>query len=172
MLSLLRRASWVIPTLCVLGSIAGPAGAGSMPEPPAFTLKDLDGKVVRLSDYKGRPVVVDFWATWCQPCRASLPHLNTLHDRYSEKGLVVLGLSVDDSGPQRVKRFADHLGLHFRLAMADERVLDAFGPIRSIPTTFFIDKKGQVVRRVVGYIDEETMESYALELFGTDKAHE
>ena len=168
---LLRRASWAaIPTLCVLGSFAAFAHAGSMPEPPSFTLKDLDGKVVRLSDYKGRPVVVDFWATWCQPCRASLPHLNALHERYNEKGLVILGLSVDDSGPQRVKRFADHLGLHFRVAMADEKVLDEFGPIRSIPTTFFIDKKGQVVRRVVGYIDEETMESYALELFGTDGA--
>jgi peroxiredoxin len=163
----LRRASWVaLPAFLALSAFANPAAAGSKPESPAFSLKDLDGKVVRLSDYRGKPVVLDFWATWCQPCRASLPHLNSLHQRYTERGLVVLGLSVDDGGPQRVKRFADHLGLKFRLAMADENVLDEFGPIRSIPTTFFIDKKGQVVRRVVGYIDPETMETYALELFG------
>ena len=109
--------------------------------------------------------MLDFWATWCQPCRASMPHLNTLHERYSSKGLFVLGVSVDDGGPQRVRRFADHLGVRFRLAMADERMLDQYGPIRSIPTTFFIDRKGQVVRRVVGYLDGETMESYVLELF-------
>jgi peroxiredoxin len=165
--SSLRRTLWVaIPTLLVLGWATRPSAAGSVPEPPSFSLKDLDGKVVRLSDFRGKPVVIDFWATWCQPCRASLPHLNALHQRYNERGLVVLGLSVDDGGPLRVRRFADHLGLKFRLAMADEQVLDEFGPIRSIPTTFFIDKKGQIARRVVGYIDEETMESYALELFG------
>ena len=168
--SSLQRASWVaFCALLAVCSFAGAAAAGSNPEIPAFQLKDLDGKVVKLSDYKGKPVVLDFWATWCQPCRASLPHLNELHQRYNERGLVVLGLSVDDGGPQRVRRFADHLGLKFRLAMADERVLDTFGPIRSIPTTFFIDKKGQVVRRVVGYIDPETMETYALELFGGEQ---
>ena len=77
-----------------------------------------------------------------------------------------LGLSVDDSEPVEVKRFANRLGISFRIAMADEHVLDLYGPIRSIPTTFFINGRGQMVRRVVGYIDPETMESYALELFG------
>jgi len=132
---------------------------------PAFVLHDLDGKTLRFTDFKGRPMVVDFWATWCQPCRAAMPQLNSLQDRFAQRGLFVLGISVDDGGPQRVRRFADKLGVKFRLAMADERVLDQYGPIRSIPTTFFIDRRGQVVRRVVGYLDPETMESYALELF-------
>jgi len=141
------------------------AASDSIASAPSFVLHDLDGKTVRYSELKGRPVVLDFWATWCQPCRASMPHLNSLQSRFGQRGLVVLGVSVDDGGPQRVRRFADHLGVRFRLAMADERVLDQYGPIRSIPTTFFIDRHGQVVRRVVGYIDSETMESYALELF-------
>ena len=79
--------------------------------------------------------------------------------------LVVLGLSVDDADAQTVRRYADRLGVKFRLAMADERVLDLYGPIRSIPTTFFINRRGEVTRRVVGYVDSETLESYVRELF-------
>jgi peroxiredoxin len=94
-----------------------------------------------------------------------MPHLSHLQDRYSRQGLVVLGLSVDDADAQTVRRYADRLGVKFRLAMADERVLDLYGPIRSIPTTFFINRRGEVTRRVVGYVDSETLESYVLELF-------
>lgn len=132
---------------------------------PAFSVRALDGKVVRLSDFRGRPVILDFWATWCGPCKASMPHLTTLQERYRERGLVVIGLSVDDGDGQKVKRFAEKLGIGFRIAMADEHVLDLYGPIRAIPTTFFINRKGEVVRRVVGYIDAETIEGYAKELF-------
>ena len=132
---------------------------------PSFAVRDLDGKAFRLLDYKGRPVVLDFWATWCVPCRATMPHLSALQERYRDQGLVVVGLSVDDAGPQAVRRFADRMGVKFRLAMASERVLDLYGPIRSIPTTIFIDRQGRLVRRVVGYVDGETMESYAIELF-------
>ena len=143
-----------------------PGYAGeSAPLAPSFTVRALDGRSVRLSDYKGKAVVLDFWATWCAPCRASLPHLNEVQGRFSKQGLVVLGLSVDDAEPQTVRRFADKLGLKFRMAMADERVLDLYGPIRTIPTTFFINRRGEVTRRVVGYIDSETLEGYVRELF-------
>jgi thioredoxin-related protein len=74
-------------------------------------------------------------------------------------------LSVDEDAPADVKRYAQKLGVSFRLAMADEKVLDLYGPVRSIPTTFFINKNGEVVRRVVGYIDAETLDSYIQELF-------
>jgi cytochrome c biogenesis protein CcmG/thiol:disulfide interchange protein DsbE len=161
----IRRIAGVILALSMASASKPVAAAEPVSLAPAFVLHDLDGKTVRSSEFKGKPVVLDFWATWCQPCRASMPHLNTIHERLGQRGLIVLGISVDDGGPQRVRRFADRLGVKFRLAMADERVLDQYGPIRSIPTTFFIDRRGQVVRRVVGYIDPETMESYALELF-------
>lgn len=139
--------------------------AGDERRAPHFSVRGLDGRVLRLSDFKGRAVIVDFWATWCLPCRASMPHLDSLQQRYEQRGLVVLGLSIDDQPPSSVRRFADKLGVKFRLALADEQVLDAYGPIRSIPTTFFINREGEVVRRVVGYIDPETLESYVLELF-------
>jgi thiol-disulfide isomerase/thioredoxin len=132
---------------------------------PGFALRAVDGKTIRLSEFRGKPVILDFWATWCAPCRASMPHLNTLQSRYRDRGLVVVGLSVDDTDPQVVRRYADRLGVTFRIAIADEKTLDLYGPIRAIPTTYFINRRGEIVRRVVGYIDQETMDAYAQELF-------
>ncbi len=132
---------------------------------PSFAVRTLDGKMFKMSEHRGRPVVLDFWATWCAPCRASMPHLSRIQERYGGDGLVVLGLSVDEAGPTVVKRFAERLRIHFRLAMADEKLLDQYGPIRQIPTTFFINRRGEVVRRTVGYLDAETLDTYVKELF-------
>jgi thiol-disulfide isomerase/thioredoxin len=151
--------------LVLAGTFHAPAYAESARQAPAFSVRGLDGKNVQLKDFKGHPVLIDFWATWCQPCRASMTHLESLQKRYEDKGLVVLGLSVDEDAPADVKRYAQKLGVSFRLAMADEKVLDLYGPVRSIPTTFFINRNGEVVRRVVGYIDAETLDSYIQELF-------
>ena len=131
---------------------------------PEFTLHTVDGKSYRMSELKGRPVIVDFWATWCAPCKSSMPHLSAIQTRYRGRGLVVLGLSTDDDDPRAVRRFADRLGVTFSLAVADDRVLEAFGPIRGLPTTIYISRKGEIVRRVTGYIDAETMDAYAQEL--------
>ena len=137
---------------------------------PAFSVKTLEGKALKLADLRKRPVIVDFWATWCGPCRASMPHLSTMQSRYGKQGLTVIGLSVDEQGPQQVRRFAQQLGVKFTLAMANDDVLDAYGPIRSIPTTFFIDRNGAIVRRVVGYIDGDTMEDYVKEIVSEEAA--
>jgi peroxiredoxin len=150
-----------LPTTALTGSAAAQSGDLA----PAFTVKDLDGRTFRLQDYRGKPVVLDFWASWCRPCRTSMPHLDVLQQRYRNQGLVILGLSLDDYGNRSARRFAEQLRVRFRLAMANERVLDLYGPIRSVPTTIFINRRGEVVRRVVGYIDGETLETYARELF-------
>jgi len=148
-------------TLAVLA--LSPLVASARPA-PSFTVKTLEGKPLKSADLRQKPVVVDFWATWCGPCRASMPHLSAMQTRYEKRGLTVIGLSVDERGPQEVKKFANKLGVKFTLAMANDDVLDAYGPIRSIPTTFFINRKGDIVRRVVGYIDGETMEDYVKEI--------
>ena len=145
--------------------LLGPHATRADGPAPTFVVRTVDGKTIRLTDLKGRPVVIDFWAMWCAPCRASLPHLSQIQTRYRDRGLVVLGLSVDDEDPQTVKRFAERLGVNFRVGLADERVLDLYGPLRAIPTTYFINRRGEVVRRVVGYLDGETIETYVLELF-------
>jgi peroxiredoxin len=93
-----------------------------------------------------------------------MPHLSAMQDRFGGKGLVVLGLSVDDVAPEQVRRFAERLHVHFSVAMATENVLDSYGPIRSIPTTIFIDRQGRILRRVVGYVDEETLEGFIREI--------
>jgi len=129
-----------------------------------FAVRTLDGRTLRLAELSGRPVVLDFWATWCAPCRASMPHLSAMQGRYGSRGLVVVGLSVDDGTPQTVRRFAERLQLRFPVAMASEGMLDDYGPIRSIPTTIFIDRQGRIVRRVVGYVDEETLEGFIREI--------
>jgi thiol-disulfide isomerase/thioredoxin len=154
-----------LATLALLASAPHPSHA--RPAPP-FAVKTLDGKPLRLSDLRQRPVIVDFWATWCGPCRASMPHLSTMQSRYGKQGLTVIGMSVDENGPQGVRKFAQQLGVKFTLAMANDDILDAYGPIRSIPTTFFIARNGDIVRRVVGYIDGETMEDYVKEILADD----
>lgn len=150
--------------ICAASS-ATPVRAGTVDEPaPPFVVKSTEGQTVRLAQLRGRPVILDFWATWCIPCRASLPDLNEMQQRYAGRGLVVVGLSVDDGDSQEVKRFAKRMGLRFPVALADERVMDQYGPIRSIPTTFFINRNGLVVRRVVGYVDSETLQQYVQEI--------
>ena len=158
------------PYLAALGLAIGLAGLSTAPvhaaiPAPAFAIRTLDGKWVRTSELRGRPIILDFWATWCAPCKSSMPHLSAIQSRYRDRGLVVVGLSMDDVEPQAVRRFADRLGLTFRVALADDQVLDAYGPIRGLPTTIFINRRGEIVRRVVGFLDAETVEGYVRELF-------
>jgi thiol-disulfide isomerase/thioredoxin len=151
-------------TTAALALLAFAPMTTSARQAPSFSVRTLEGRSLRLADLRKKPVIVDFWATWCGPCRASMPHLSAMQTRYEKQGLTVIGLSVDENGPQGVRKFADKLGVKFTLAMANDDVLDAYGPIRSIPTTFFINRRGDIVRRVVGYIDGETMEGYVKEI--------
>ena len=162
---------FIVPLLLLL-TLAGAALGWQSRTPPQvsrgtarpFAVRTLDGRTLRLDELRGRPVILDFWATWCAPCRASMPHLSAMQGRYGTRGLVVVGLSVDDGTPQTVRRFAERLHLRFPVAMASEAMLDDYGPVRSIPTTIFIDRRGRIVRRVVGNVDEETLEGFIREI--------
>lgn len=119
---------------------------------PDFTLSDIGGGAVSLSSLRGRVVLVDFWATWCPPCRESIPELNALYGRYKDRGLVVLGVSVDRGLDlaSTVGAFARDNGLTYPVLLDDKGVNKLYS-VSSIPAMFLIDKEGKVAKRFVGY---------------------
>jgi cytochrome c biogenesis protein CcmG/thiol:disulfide interchange protein DsbE len=158
---------FVIVAALIACTLVLPGAARAQPPVPApgFNARLIDGRMLRMQELRGHPVVMDFWATWCVPCRTGMKDLDAAQKRFEKQGLTVLGLSVDEEGPDVVRPYVQKLGIGYRIAMADDRVLDLYGPIRSIPTIFFINRKGEIVRRVTGYIDPETLDGYVRELF-------
>jgi len=125
---------------------------------PAWTLRDLAGKPVNSDQFKGKVVVIDFWATWCPPCRKEIPGFVDLHRRYADKGLVIVGIALDRMGPSAIKTFVEKFGMKYPVVIGDARIAETFGGIEAIPTTFVIDRTGKIVGKHVGYEGRETFE--------------
>ena len=134
-------------------------GASQRAAAPDFTVTALDGKEIRLSALKGKVVMLDFWATWCPPCKAEIPHFIELQNAYGPKGLEIIGLSVDQEGPEVVRAFVREHGVNYAMAMAGQDLVQRYGGIRGIPTTFLVDKEGRVAKKLVGYQDKQVFES-------------
>ena len=118
----------------------------------SFTLMDLNGHRVKLSTWRGHPLVVDFWATWCPPCRKEVPELNAIYKKYRTRGLVVVGVSVDKvqgDGVKSVRPFTKEFKVSYPILMADDALVEAMD-LDNIPTTLFIDRKGKTVVRLEG----------------------
>ena len=126
---------------------------------PAFTLQDLNGKDVSLADFRGKVVIIDFWATWCPPCVKEIPHFIELYEQYKDKGLAMLGISLDREGAGVVKAFVQKYQIKYPIMMTDGKVDKAFGPITSIPTTFLIDSAGNITKKYVGYNSKAVFEA-------------
>jgi peroxiredoxin len=124
---------------------------------PDFTLKSLGGEDVVLSKQKGKVVVVNFWATWCGPCRAEVPHLNAIFEKYRDKGLEIIGISLDRTGETAVRSFVEKNGMRYIIAMANSDVTQKFGGVMVIPTTFIVDREGNLRGRWEGYRDESAL---------------
>src|SRR5512140_460166 len=126
----------------------------------SFTLKDMNGKDVRMADLKGRVVLINFWATWCGPCRMETPWLVELQEKYRSQGFRALGISVDDP-PEAIPPFARELGVNYPLLLGRDRedVQKAFGPVMVLPTTVIVGRDGRICIRHVGPVAKEQFES-------------
>jgi len=140
-------------------SIASDANQIESPKPsPGWELQDLDGKTIHSSDFNGKVVVLDFWATWCPPCRAEIPGFIELQKKYQTQGLVVVGVSVDQAGSDTVKSFAKKLGVNYPVVLTDAKIDAAYGGIDGLPTTFIIDRTGHIVKQHVGFTEKSEIE--------------
>jgi cytochrome c biogenesis protein CcmG/thiol:disulfide interchange protein DsbE len=135
-----------------------PSTTGGKPA-PAFTLQDLNGNSVSLADFRGKVVILDFWATWCPPCIKEIPDFIELYKKYEDKGFAMVGISLDQAGISVVKSFAQKFQINYPILMADGKVDKAYGGITSIPTTFVIDSAGNIRQKYIGYRDKDVFEN-------------
>jgi thiol-disulfide isomerase/thioredoxin len=117
---------------------------------PDFSLKTLEGQELTLASLKGKVVLIDFWATWCGPCRESIPHLVDLYKNYREKGFEIIGMSVDKGDAEVVRRYSKTMAIPYPILIASEAVTRNYG-VTALPTTFLIDKEGKIQERVIGF---------------------
>jgi len=133
---------------------------------PQFSFSSLEGKTVSMKDLENKVIVVDFWATWCGPCREEIPHLNKLYSELKGKGFEIVGISMDTDGTDAVKDFAKELRIEYPIVIGDDKDAEAFGGIIGLPTTFIIDRKGNIVKKYVGLPSPGDMERIVKELVG------
>ena len=146
--------SRILPVIVAASLLSTPGPVDAAPRPgqpsPNFKVISTTGQSISQENYRGHVLILDFFATWCQPCRQSIPHLVEMNRKYGRQGLQVLGLSVDEEGEQTVKTFTDEFRVNYPLAMAGDSTTVDFG-VRSVPVMFLIDKKGKVAEVYRGY---------------------
>jgi len=135
---------------------------------PEVTFKDLDGKDVPLSQYKGKVVLVNFWATWCEPCQVEIPWLIEMQQKYSSKGFTILGVDVDEEGnnvvsaytaKQRFNVNGEKLPMNYPILRGNDAVADKFGGLLGYPTSFLISRDGKIVKKVQGLVDYDEIKN-------------
>src|SRR5260370_12607497 len=132
---------------------------------PPFLLRDLNGKIVSIGDGKGKVVILNFWASWCPSWREEIPELVKLQQAYKDK-LLIIGASEDDDGPQKVQQFVQRFGMNYPIVMATKELIDNYGGVPALPTSFLIDPQGRVVQKHTGLYEYEVYEREVRALVG------
>jgi len=125
---------------------------------PDFTLERLDGGNMKLSDLRGKAVLLNFWATWCVPCKIETPWLVELQKQYGSQGLQVVGVAMDDSGKDEIEKFAKDMGVNYPVLLGKESVGDAYGGMPYLPESYFIGRDGKIVGRIIGLKERREIE--------------
>jgi cytochrome c biogenesis protein CcmG/thiol:disulfide interchange protein DsbE len=126
---------------------------------PDFALQTLDGQTLKLSDLRGKAVVLNFWATWCSPCKAEMPWFVDFQKQYAADGLQIVGVAMDDSAKEDIEKFAKQMGVNYPVVLGKESLADQYGGVEFLPTTFYIDRSGNIQDRVFGIVDRQEAES-------------
>jgi len=142
---------------------------------PDFELVSLDGKKIRLSDYRGKAVLLNFWATWCSPCKVEMPWFIDLQKKYGNDGLVVLGVAMDDSEAAKIAQFTSELGVNYPVLLGTDKVSEDYGNVQYLPTTFYIDREGKIIGKGTGLlgraeIEDNVQKALASRVAGVNKA--
>lgn len=156
-----RKASRAVARAAILVCVAGaPAQQSLVSKPaPSFTRAAFDGRTIRLDDYRGRVVLLNFWATWCGPCQAELPRFALWQCKYGAQGLQVIAVSMDD-GPDAPRALARKLDLSFPVVMGDDQLGTLYGGVLGLPVSFLIGRDGTVIERIEGETDLAALEAH------------
>ena len=147
-----------------------PFGIAAASPAPDFTLESLDGGNVRLSDLRGKAVLLNFWATWCGPCKIETPWLVELQNKYGSQGLQVVGVAMDDSGKEDIAKFAKDMGVNYPVLLGKEAVGDAYGGVPALPESFFIGRDGKIVDKIIGLRGKADIEDAIKKALDTEGA--
>ncbi len=138
-------------TSTLVGDVRGQAA-------PEFELTSLDGKRVKLSDFRGKAVLLNFWATWCEPCKVEMPWFVELQKKYGNDGLVVLGVAMDDTETSKIAQFASEMGVNYPVLLGTDQVSEDYGNVQYLPTSFYIDREGKLVGKGTGLLGRDEIE--------------
>ena len=137
---------------------------------PDFTLDTLEGKAIRLSDFRGQAVLLNFWATWCGPCKIEMPWFIELQKQYGRDGLQIVGVAMDDSSKADIEKFVKEMGVNYPILLGKEAVGQDYGGVNVLPTTFFIDRDGRIVGREFGLQSRSVLVDHIKQALGQGRS--
>jgi peroxiredoxin len=143
---------------------------GTRKPAPEFTLKDANGRTVHLSDYKGKVVLLDFWATWCGPCKIEIPWFMEFEQQLKDRGFAVVGVSMDEDGWNVVKPYVEQYKINYRILLGNDQVGEIYGGVESLPTTFIIDRQGKIASVHIGLSGKDEFKNAITQLLDTPRA--